>query len=1799
MQKFETKKFCSADGCKEKRSNRTYCNLHAQNLASIHGNSRPAVEGCLRNLSQALKECKTDQSYADHLRKIVTNLADVAGSSDALEVPAFQKDVDIFQFASSDSLAQNWQLLESLNLSNTQSFSVNANNQPAATATLNPALPANPEKGLLQQHPGSDADILSTFPIVDIQVLFSAKEKPPQGYTVIKKSITGHKADLNRGAGGKDIYICYKRASKPHFASVSSQRRNSLTDLSRNSRPRSTPSLDGTFSPVPDRRDKEDRSVNPDLAPITSLSVVFADTHEEPPYGFELITKSVSGQFDADLNSGSGSGRKIFLGIHRGEGPYISDIGVILTEKKEVCPSGYHEVKHTPFGNKADVNSGTDGAAIYLCYRPYIPFALARFQLACASPGMTLTPIEEWFARTLACLTAALYTNNQTTVLAVLDCFKQLPVGAIPAALLNAFITSVCDACTNYLAFFDTDGFTQILKFLAQAFMNLLPLLNLPSCMKIFETCMLLRHEDKKERISRRLLDHLMARVDSCQELDCQCYYDYGRRPPRQGEAKAAQPTSSAAASPRVPAPGDAASPRTGPASPRQAGNNAVSPRPANPASPRSNGGFPSPRHHHNSLSSNNFTGEVPPPNIEDDSSDSNSSDALSPRSMNSPPISEADGKAGTPRESNKNVASGAPHVPVKNLSKLTLPSGLISKDGVFVFPQCAKCKQRSKLKDATPPELIRAIVLSIAGNVALSKTVEPHANKFLRHTYVGKDFRQDITEFVQTYFDDKHTQIYVAITLMCAKYAMEYASFNLKKSEKIKRKAHALQLLLHLLKTSGDFYSGGGVGPAPAMPLSVEELLLRRFICSALVDCCVTDVPSIFRLNLQIFILLWSKFRDDLMVELGVFLDYVFVGLLESPSCTTQQKADILDALLRIFSDPAATINLFYNYDNDHRSSKVFERVLIAARKIIEGDTKNDLKELDASEEALRRLALRFVVTIMYVLAQWIGVPGVRPSRRMSELRQTQPTLVQVVDEEQIWQSAEPDHEDADEAAAASRFLQRTTTGTHSPPGTIHAKKKGFHNTWKDRFEQSVKDGKITQKALELIKEQSSLKAGLKYLRSVNTSTGALPRIIANFLIHQNEFLDKVEVGDVLGAEFDSLMNKNEYEKLRKWYVELIDFTGMTFVAALRAFLCDSGFRLPGEGQKVDRLLEAFGQSYVKDNPGVFHSASSAFILSFAVVMLNTELHDPRLKTGSHPRKPMTVAQFISNLRGVDEGQDFPRAFLTALYQEIQENPIEWQADKLKLAAEQKDQSQELTEKDFLEQEKQFRKHYELLARKAQSILKREAVSQRSYHITKSVLIVRGIEEVAWRPFLDCIVFAAEHSRDVTSLHHCLDGLAYCSTAAIMLKRFEHASEFLKVLAQLRFMEDNRASNSVDISKRMTAQEHLKDSWFSTVEKEAKTKPVVACKSVIDIVKACKSKMTYERHQDQLKQIQSDFGGDLYLVDPGRVCVKKGVLTKVSSNQKRVDYTFFLMNDMLIYASEGINSKYKVHRVVHLSLVRFVDIPNKGGELFLKVVSPQKSFTLVFKDETEKKEWLDQLTRCATEVRQKRLKYLESMGDKHFKRTRSGRSNSDPELGNTITDDSIRVSNSNESVKEHQVLAPNNHSKQGSNTASSQPLGPAQSTLSLDQDAMTNTFSSYDRGADSDAESDDDKEALNEPVEPFITGKPAAPAMETDDYRRRYSTFIGWSEAEALADAVKNKARERQHCKLCIRTFGVFRRQKNVCPYCKDVVCSDCFAQKSLIPGIAAQPQRVCDACYGVLRGMVGNEVPLVTQKE
>ena len=89
--------------------------------------------------------------------------------------------------------------------------------------------------------------------------------------------------------------------------------------------------------------------------------------------------------------------------------------------------------------------------------------------------------------------------------------------------------------------------------------------------------------------------------------------------------------------------------------------------------------------------------------------------------------------------------------------------------------------------------------------------------------------------------------------------------------------------------------------------------------------------------------------------------------------------------------------------------------------------------------------------------------------------------------------------------------------------------------------------------------------------------------------------------------------------------------------------------FELPGESQKIDRILEAFAVSYYTVNPDnrYCNSKDAVHALAFVILMLNTDVHNPNI--ASHSK--MNKTQFIGILKQVVAGTNISDEYLSDIF--------------------------------------------------------------------------------------------------------------------------------------------------------------------------------------------------------------------------------------------------------------------------------------------------------------------------------------------------------------------------------------------------------------------------------------------------------------------------------------------------------------------------------------------------------------------
>lgn len=88
----------------------------------------------------------------------------------------------------------------------------------------------------------------------------------------------------------------------------------------------------------------------------------------------------------------------------------------------------------------------------------------------------------------------------------------------------------------------------------------------------------------------------------------------------------------------------------------------------------------------------------------------------------------------------------------------------------------------------------------------------------------------------------------------------------------------------------------------------------------------------------------------------------------------------------------------------------------------------------------------------------------------------------------------------------------------------------------------------------------------------------------------------------------------RNDFSSLvAEEYLRLFNFQSLTLDAALRKFL--KQFQLVGDAQEKERVLMYFAKRYVDANNTTFTDVDSCHTLTCAIMLLNTDLHDPVIR--------------------------------------------------------------------------------------------------------------------------------------------------------------------------------------------------------------------------------------------------------------------------------------------------------------------------------------------------------------------------------------------------------------------------------------------------------------------------------------------------------------------------------------------------------------------------------------------------------
>nr|XP_057906847.1 brefeldin A-inhibited guanine nucleotide-exchange protein 2 [Doryrhamphus excisus] len=571
-------------------------------------------------------------------------------------------------------------------------------------------------------------------------------------------------------------------------------------------------------------------------------------------------------------------------------------------------------------------------------------------------------------------------------------------------------------------------------------------------------------------------------------------------------------------------------------------------------------------------------------------------------------------------------------------------------------------------------------------------------------------------------------------------------------KSHELRSKIVSLQLLLSVLQ---------GAGPV----FRTHEMFvnaIKQYLCVALSKNGVSSVPEVFELSLAIFLTLLSHFKVHLKMQIEVFFREIFLTILETSTSSFEHKWMVIQTLTRICADAQCVVDIYVNYDCDLNAANIFERLVNDLSKIARGRSGQELGMTALQELSLRKKGLECLVSILKCMVEWSKDMYVNPNLQAN-----------------LGQDPPSDNETSE--LKLPEQLPGRRDSISSLDSTVSSGVPLSQPDHPEQYEVIKQQKDIIEHGIQLFNKKP--KRGILYLQDQGM-LGSTAENIAQFL-HQEDRLDTTQVGEFLGENIK--LNK----EVMYSYVDQLDFCGRDFVSALRAFL--EGFRLPGEAQKIDRLMEKFAARYLECNQGqtLFASADTAYVLAYSIIMLTTDLHSPQVKN------KMTKEQYIKMNRGINDSKDLPEEYLSSIYDQIAGKKIAMKESK-EFSITPKSSKQSVAS------EKQRRLLYnmemEQMAKTAKALMEAVSHAQAPFFSATHLEHVRPMFKLAWTPLLAAFSVGLQDCDDPDVASLCLEGIRCAIRIACIFSMQLERDAYVQALARFTLLT---ASSSITEMKQ------------------------------------------------------------------------------------------------------------------------------------------------------------------------------------------------------------------------------------------------------------------------------------------------------------------------------------------------------------------------------------------------------------
>ncbi|XP_050461489.1 brefeldin A-inhibited guanine nucleotide-exchange protein 2 [Cataglyphis hispanica] len=592
-------------------------------------------------------------------------------------------------------------------------------------------------------------------------------------------------------------------------------------------------------------------------------------------------------------------------------------------------------------------------------------------------------------------------------------------------------------------------------------------------------------------------------------------------------------------------------------------------------------------------------------------------------------------------------------------------------------------------------------------------------------------------------------------------------------RSHELRSKILSLQLLLGILQNAGPILRSN----------EMFVIAIKQYLCVALSKNGVSSVPEVFELSLALFLALLARFKVHLKMQIEVFFKEIFMNILETSSSSFEHKWMVIHALTRICADAQSVVDIYVNYDCDLSAANLFERLVNDLSKIAQGRQALELGASPNQEKSMRIRGLECLVSILKCMVEWSRDLYVNPSVPADQQPLSDPP-------DPAPEIPLPRYGSAGSLSSANSSLIGNKEVPDSP----------------EQYEVQKQQKEVWETGIEIFSRKPG--KGVQYLQEQGL-LGTSPEDVARWL-HLDERLDKTAIGDFLGD--------HNHNQVMYHYIDQMNFAERDLVTALRYFL--EGFRLPGEAQKIDRLMEKFASRYCECNPnnGLFTSADTAYVLGFSIIMLTTDLHSPQVKN------KMTKEQYIRLNRRISDNEDLPEEYLSRIYDEIAGNEIKMKSNP---------NNSRLSGKQLISSEKKRRllwnMEMEVISTAAKNLMESVSHVQAPFTTAKHLEHVRPMFKMAWTPFLAAFSVGLQDCDDTEIASLCLDGIRCAIRIACIFHMSLERDAYVQALARFTLLTANSPitemkAKNIDTIKTLITVAHtdgnyLGSSWLDVVK--------------------------------------------------------------------------------------------------------------------------------------------------------------------------------------------------------------------------------------------------------------------------------------------------------------------------------------------------------------------------------------------